>query len=152
VATNPEGGTYRPASLSDDEIINDRVRPDRQGYAAGPLDGIWARAPYLHNGSVPTLRHLLAPRNPGTQRPEKFVRGSIRYDSSNVGFCWDVANQAALLAEAPTGVIFDTGCDGASNKGHQIDITVDRKLQRLDWSGPEHASEFDDLLEYLKTL
>jgi hypothetical protein len=152
VATNPQGGIYLPATLTDDEIINDRVSPDRQGYAAGPLDGIWARAPYLHNGSVPTLRHLLAPRNPGSQRPTKFVRGSIRYDTSNVGFGWELADQAALLAESPTGVVFDTGWDGASNRGHQADVTVNGKLQRLDWSGPDHKDELEDLLEYLKTL
>ena len=43
VATTPEGETFKPTKLTDDEIINDRTRPDRQGYVAGPLDGIWAR-------------------------------------------------------------------------------------------------------------
>lgn len=152
VATTADGAIYRPALLSDDEIINDRVRPDRQGYAAGPLDGIWARAPYLHNGSVPTLRHLLAPGNASSRRPAKFIRGSMRYDTSNVGFCWDLRDRGALLAESATGVVFDTSWDGASNQGHQADVTVDGKVHRLDWSGPEHAEELEALLEYLKTL
>jgi hypothetical protein len=152
VATGPHGEKSMPAKLSDDEIINDRVSPEHQGYAAGPLDGIWARAPYLHNGSVPTLRHLLAPRNPGGERPAKFVRGSARYDAKNVGFAWDLADKAALLADAPTGVVFDTGWDGQSNKGHQDEVMVDGKRQRLDWSGPGRAGDLEDLLEYLKTL
>ncbi|MFO0953815.1 MAG: hypothetical protein U0835_22200 [Isosphaeraceae bacterium] len=152
VATRPEGGVYMPATLSDDEIINDRVAPERQGYAAGPLDGVWARAPYLHNGSVPTLRHLLAPGNPDSQRPAKFVRGSDLYDVKNVGFRWDPAALAALAADAPTAVLFDTGWDGASNRGHQADVVVDGKARRLDWSGPENAEALEDLIEYLKTL
>jgi len=57
----------------------------RQGYLCPPLDGIWARAPYLHNGSVPTLDHLLqAP----AERPKSFYRGSTRYDFVKGGFEW----------------------------------------------------------------
>jgi hypothetical protein len=44
------------------------------GYANMPLDGIWLRAPYLHNGSVPTLRDLL---EPSAQRPKQFYRGNV---------------------------------------------------------------------------
>lgn len=151
VATDPEGRSYRPAALSDDEIINDRVSPERQGYAAGPLDGVWARAPYLHNGSVPTLRHLLAPRD-GGGRPATFVRGSDRYDAVNVGFRWDLREQVDLLGESRAAAVFNTGWDGASSGGHDRDVTIDGRLHRLDWSGPGRASELDDLIEYLKTL
>src|SRR5262249_48143477 len=62
------------------------------GYVNMPLDGLWARAPYLHNGSVPTLRDLLdeAPRKPGTtepgKRPAGFYRGDDEYDPMKVGF------------------------------------------------------------------
>ena len=52
------------------------------GYASQPLDGIWLRAPYLHNGSVPSLTALLLP--PGTA-PE-FWRGCDIYDPTAVGF------------------------------------------------------------------
>ena len=51
------------------------------GYANSPLDGIWLRAPYLHNGSVPTLWHLLNPQD----RPAVFYRGDDTYDFRNVG-------------------------------------------------------------------
>lgn len=151
-ATTAEGVTYKPGELTDDEIINDRTRPDRQGYVAGPLDGIWARAPYLHNGSVPTMRHLLAPHNPESLRPRAFFRGSVRYDTVNLGFAWDLHGAAALRVHAPSGVIFDTGWDSASNLGHDRDVLVDGQLRRLDWSGPEYRTDLEDLLEYIKTL
>ena len=152
VATSADGTTYKPAELTPDDIVNDRARPDHQGYVAGPLDGIWARAPYLHNGSVPTLRHLLAPANPESHRPGAFVRGVVSYDTLNVGFDWDVRNAAALVKDSPTAVIFDTGWDGASNRGHDRDIIVDGQRRRLDWSGPESRTDLENLLEYLKTL
>ena len=53
------------------------------GYANMPLDGIWLRAPYLHNGSVPTLRDLL---EPPADRPVAFCRGSDVYDFERLGF------------------------------------------------------------------
>jgi mono/diheme cytochrome c family protein len=140
-ATRADGTTVKPAELKDDDIINDRTRPDNQGYVAGPLSGIWARAPYLHNGSVPSLRHLLAPGNPESARPRAFVRGVIRYDPLNVGFAWDVREAAALVADAPTAVVFDTGWDGASNVGHVAEVRV-KDDGTVDASG----------LEYLKTL
>ena len=160
IAKRADGTTFKPTELTDDEIINDRTRLDRQGYSAIPLDGIWARAPYLHNGSVPTLRHLLAPGNPESSRPSAFVRGVIRYDTLNVGFAWDARDAAALATEAPTAIMFDTGWDGASNSGHCQEIrvkddgTVDASgsPRRLDWSGPDRRTELEDLLEYLKTL
>ena len=49
----------------------------------GKLDGIWARAPYLHNGSVPNLRELL---EPPPKRTKLFYRGYDAYDPDNVGF------------------------------------------------------------------
>ena len=54
-----------------------------KGYASMPLDGIWLRAPYLHNGSVPTLYDLL---RPPAERPKAFLRGYDVYDPANVGF------------------------------------------------------------------
>src|SRR5258708_18869470 len=53
------------------------------GYANQPLDGIWARSPYLHNGSVPTLRDLLEPvRN----HPAEWYPGSDILDAAQVGY------------------------------------------------------------------
>lgn len=66
----------------EDYFVSPREKP---GYKADVLHAIWAQAPYLHNGSVPTLWHLLRPK----ERPAKFVRGNIKYDEVNVGFVWD---------------------------------------------------------------
>ncbi|HST36571.1 MAG TPA: di-heme-cytochrome C peroxidase, partial [Allosphingosinicella sp.] len=53
------------------------------GYKARPLTGIWATAPYLHNGSVPTLYDLLLPAE---QRPRLFYLGTRQYDPLRVGY------------------------------------------------------------------
>jgi len=57
------------------------------GYANSPLDGLWLRAPYLHNGSVPNLRELL---EPAAARTKVFYRGGDVYDPVNVGFVSNV--------------------------------------------------------------
>ncbi|HVH26181.1 MAG TPA: cytochrome c [Vicinamibacterales bacterium] len=99
------------------------------GYANMPLDGVWLRAPYLHNGSVPTLRALLFPE----ERPAIFYRGYDVYDWQKVGF----------VSEGPdaeqNGVRFDTSLRGNSNTGH----TYGSELS---------AGDRQALIEYLKTL
>ncbi|MER9018274.1 c-type cytochrome [Mesorhizobium sp. M0898] len=94
------------------------------GYAAAPLDGIWARAPYLHNGAVPTLAALLTPPS---SRPSHFLRGSPRYDPLDVGF------------SADSGTAFDTSQPGNGATGH-------------DWGTDLSEPEKRQLIEYLKTL
>jgi hypothetical protein len=66
-------------------LSNERFQNFRktEGYASMPLDGLWLRAPYLHNGSVPTLYDLLLPPS---ERPRAFLRGYDVYDPVNVGF------------------------------------------------------------------
>src|SRR4030095_14123558 len=107
------------------------------GYAHSPLDGIWLRAPYLHNGSVPTLRDLLEPK---AKRPQKFYRGYDVYDQKKVGFVSDVKEE-----KGKTYFLYDTDENsqpGNSNKGHEG--------QRY---GTElSAAEKDALVEYLKTF
>lgn len=99
------------------------------GYANQPLDGIWARAPYLHNGSVPTLRDLLeAPE----QRPRTFYRGYDVYDQERVGFVSDVGEEDGVHF-----TFFDTTLPGNGNGGHVYGIDLQ----------PE---EKDALVEYLK--
>ncbi len=81
------------------EYGDERFRHFRKtnGYAAMPLDGVWLRAPYLHNGSVPTIRDLL---NRNDERPKVFFRGDDVYDGQN----WD-SNR--VLASAKAGNSFD---------------------------------------------
>lgn len=95
-----------------------------------PLDGIWARAPYLHNGSVPTLADLL---NPPAERPSVFARGYDVYDEQKVGF---VSDSAEARAE---GSIYDTKIPGNGNGGHLYGTTLSNDQKQ-------------DLLEYLKTM
>jgi cytochrome c peroxidase len=92
---------------------DDRFRHFRKtfGYANHPLDGLWLRAPYLHNGSVPTLRDLL---NPSSQRPKSFYRGYDVYDPRNVGFVSNVATEKSRKYFR-----FDTSLPGNGNAGHE---------------------------------
>ena len=100
-----------------------------QGYANMPLDGLWLRAPYLHNGSVPDLRSLLFPE----ERPATFFRAYDVYDWERVGF---VSRGAGAERE---GVPFDTSLRGNANTGH---------LYGADLPTADKVA----LLEYLKTL
>ncbi|PSN14435.1 hypothetical protein C7271_21670 [filamentous cyanobacterium CCP5] len=102
-----------------------------QGYSNHPLDGIWLRAPYLHNGSVPTLRDLLAPPE---QRPQVFYRGYDVYDPEQVGFVSDVAEE-----NGKSYFKYDTTQPGNGNGGH---------VYGTDLSEDEKAA----LVEYMKTL
>ena len=95
------------------------------GYKARPLNGIWATAPYLHNGSIPSLVELL---KPWAQRGKTFHVGSREFDPVNVGFQND-QNQPK----------FDTEVEGNSNKGHEYGADLCETQRR-------------DLLEYLKSL
>lgn len=98
-------------------------------YKARPLDGIWATAPYLHNGSVPTLYHLLLPVE---QRPKTFMVGTRQYDPRHVGYVWEAA--------PGNGFTFDTTVRGNSNGGH--DYGVGRLTDEQRWA----------LVEFMKTL
>ena len=69
--------------FKDDPVYDFTHFKKTNGYANQPLDGLWLRAPYLHNGSVPTLRDLL---NPPEDRPVAFVRGDDTLDPVNGGF------------------------------------------------------------------
>jgi hypothetical protein len=81
-----------------------------EGYANHPLDGIWLRGPFLHNGSVPTLRALL---DPPDARPKTFFRGSDVFDQKNVGFVSDVPQAGGQIFTR-----FDTAVPGNGNGGH----------------------------------
>jgi len=102
-----------------------------RGYANQPLDGIWLRAPYLHNGSVPTLRALLdAPE----QRPKTFYRGNDVYDQQGVGFVW-----SRKEAGGRSFFEYDTTLPGNGNGGHVYGTTLS-------------AADKQAIVEYLKTF
>ncbi|HWJ74457.1 MAG TPA: cytochrome c [Kaistia sp.] len=102
-----------------------------EGYVAVGLEGLWLRGPYLHNGSVPTLRALLeAP----SKRPSSFYRGYDLVDPENGGFVSTPGTDGAKY-----GVLFDTAVPGNSNEGHL-------------WGTDLPQSAKENLLAFLKTL
>ena len=113
-------------------------------YRARPLDGVWATAPYLHNGSVPSLRAMLTPQK---DRPKTFCVGSRQFDPKDVGLKADVFPCAVGLTT------FDVSELGNSNRGHSFEGTETdvRKLPPGVFGRELTATERDDLVEYLKT-
>jgi RoxA-like, cytochrome c-like len=132
------------------------------GYVNVPLDGLWARAPYLHNGSVPSLEALL--ERPEA-RPKFFVRGSDVLDPERVGFMalpsaegsrfappvpacprrgrhdWTPSAELRSLLRVPQRdlFLFDATCAGNGNRGHDFGTAL----------APDDKAA---LLEFLKTL
>lgn len=115
----------------------DPVVVNPTGYLAPPLDGIWATAPYLHNGSVPTLWHMLHPK----ERPVVWKRTSDSFDHKRVGMVVETFDSvpASVKTVRTRRRYFDTSKRGKSAAGH---LFPDRLTE------PEkHA-----VLEFLKTL
>jgi mono/diheme cytochrome c family protein len=116
------------------------VEADPTGYVAAFLDGIWLRAPYLHNGSIPSIRDLL---NPVAQRPQLFYRGYDVYDPLNVGFI-SLEEQAKRLgaswdAVKEVATPYDVHWRSNGNMGHEYGVNL-------------APGDKDALIEYLKTL
>ena len=109
------------------------------GYTAPPLDGVWASAPYFHNGSVPTLRDVLYP----DERPTVWRRQNESFDAGRVGWFVDRLDDLPpdyrKLSNYERRWYFDTRVPGKSHRGH-------------DYPAALSDSERSDLLEYLKTL
>ena len=110
-----------------------RLEP-QLGYLAPPLDGIWATAPYFHNGSVPTLAGVLD----STQRPSAWQRtfDSTDYDRAAVGWNFTAAPSHATQ---PNTRVYDTAEPGYGNAGHTFGDALE-------------ADQRAALLEYLKTI
>jgi hypothetical protein len=109
---------------------NGLVEEPLVGYVSQYLDGIWLRAPYLHNGSVPTLRDLLKPVD---ERPQVFYRGYDLYDPVNAGFV-----SSGYKAEK-VATNLDAKQPGNGNEGHLFGVDLS-------------DADKDALVEYLKTL
>ncbi len=109
------------------------------GYIAPPLDGVWATAPYLHNGSVPSMEALLYSH----LRPEYWQHqlDPRQYDEQAMGWRFDVlaAGQEAAVEPDKRKRIYDTTLRGYGNQGHSYSDKLSETARRA-------------LLEYLKTL
>jgi mono/diheme cytochrome c family protein len=112
--------------------------PETNSYVAQPLDGIWATAPYLHNGSVPTMWDLLTP----DARPAIWRRTDAGYDQNKLGL--EITNYDRLPSDATSAEqkrqYYQTSLHGLGNQGHRYP--------------PQGLSDQDKraLIEYLKTL
>jgi len=109
------------------------------GYVAPDLIAVWATAPYLHNGSVPTLWHLLHPE----ERPNRFYVGGHALDYDRVGIAGRTTEQG--IYEYPEGyepwsrpMLYDTAEPGRSNAGHEFRTLTEEEKRAV--------------LEYLKLL
>jgi mono/diheme cytochrome c family protein len=122
------------------EVERHPTKVEVDGYVAPPLDGIWASAPYFHNGSVPTLAQVIAP----DKRPAKWRRNRLGIDFQQIGLSVermeeDQKSKPTRLSPAERRWIFDTTRPGKSNQGH-------------DFGKGLTDAQVSDLLEYLKTL
>lgn len=118
----------------------------QQGYVPPPLDGVWARYPYLHHGAIPTLCDLLTP---GSERVAGFWMGPSEnaetdFDADCVGYPVGDAVPASWTTEAHN--FFDPSRPGLSNLGHDEWLTDGEGNPVLS------ADERSDLIEFLKTL
>jgi hypothetical protein len=127
-----------------------------RGYVAGPLLGVWAVAPYFHNGSVPTLRQLLVP---SLRTTTPFFRGSISYNQTDGGWEWEPSKEAELRARGDAAIaLHDIREAGFSPVGHGSDVNpmlVDGrgKSVRVAWSNNAADKRIvDDLIAYLLSL
>jgi hypothetical protein len=105
-------------------------------YRAKTLKGIWATAPFLHNGSVPTLYHLLLP---ASVRPKTFRLGTREYDPQKLGYVYE--GERFLTPPGAPPFEFDTTLSGNWNTGHEW------------WFYPELKDpDRYDIIEFLKTF
>jgi hypothetical protein len=111
------------------------------GYQAPPLDGVWATAPYFHNGSVPTLYHVLNSKARPRLYTRSFQTDEPAYDQRKVG--WKITELATPPSEKLPAIerrkVYDTSKPGRSNAGH---IFGDELAEEERWA----------VVEYLKTL
>ncbi len=117
-----------------------------RGYKAPPLHGIWARAPYLHNASVPTIRQLLRPEQRTTRFAiQPFPNNPDNYDNINIGWKTIALKNAdeakALRRQDPYVRIYDPDQypHGLTNTGHIFGSHL-------------NDQETDDLIAFLKLL
>lgn len=118
---------------------NSHTVEEPKGYVAPPLDGVWASAPYFHNGAVPTIYGVLTE----AARPKYFRRvgTSKDYDTQNLGLKVE-ALKAPAPKDAPAEArrrVVDTTLPGLSSAGHPFGFKLSEKEKR-------------QVIEYLKTL
>lgn len=111
------------------------------GYQAPPLDGVWATAPYFHNGSVPTIYHVLDSKARPTYFTRSYLAREEDYDRQNVGHKITVLGRPPFRDAPPIEQrkVYDTTKVGRGNMGHRYGDKLTEDERRA-------------VIEYLKTL
>ncbi len=161
---NPVDKTTRHVDFEDNKLAQNNLK----AYKGRPLNGIWATAPYLHNGSVPNLYELFLPSckedeiKAGKQcRSNRFTVGSREFDPVKVGFV------SKNLSDYPNLFEFNTSLPGNTNTGHEYAVgntpvikldaegkpikNAEGKFELL-WLPAINEQQRIALVEYLKTL
>ncbi|WP_315769310.1 MULTISPECIES: di-heme-cytochrome C peroxidase [unclassified Bradyrhizobium] len=128
--------------------------PAGKSYRARPLNGVWATAPYLHNGSVPSLYWLLTP---AAERPTSFCQGARDYDPKSVGFAVPKGGESTCKVGQTLFVTSDSSgkpIKGNSTLGHSFEgpTKPNKDYPNGIIGGGFSEDERWDLIEYLKTL
>ncbi|WP_315753642.1 MULTISPECIES: di-heme-cytochrome C peroxidase [unclassified Bradyrhizobium] len=128
--------------------------PAGKSYRARPLNGVWATAPYLHNGSVPSLYWLLTP---AAERPTSFCQGARDYDPKSVGFAVPKGGESTCKVGQTLFVTSDSSgkpIKGNSTLGHSFEgpTKPNKDYPNGIIGGAFSEDERWDLIEYLKTL
>lgn len=116
-----------------------------QGYKARPLNGMWATAPFLHNGSVPSLEHLLGP---AADRPDHLLLGDPTFDPVKVGIMTAEIPKTDKSYTQDGYFVLDTAIRGNSNRGHEFSNQNTPGVIGRGLDVTERAA----LIEFLKTL
>ncbi|HYV36198.1 MAG TPA: hypothetical protein VE988_10870 [Gemmataceae bacterium] len=131
---------YNKSWLAKEAGIDGSVKP-AAGYQAPPLDGIWATAPYFHNGSVPTVYGVLNSKARPKIYTRSFKTDLDAYDADNVG--WKVSvyinRPDPQLPAVQRRKVYDTTQPGRGNGGHTFGDDLSEEERRA-------------VIEYLKTL
>ena len=128
--------------------------PAGNTYRARPLNGVWATAPYLHNGSVPSLYWLLTP---AAERPTSFCQGARDYDPKQVGFAVPAGGETSCKVGQTLFATKDASgkpIKGNSTLGHSFEgpARPNKDYPNGIIGGAFSEEERWDLIEYLKTL
>ncbi|WP_245284111.1 di-heme-cytochrome C peroxidase [Bradyrhizobium sp. Cp5.3] len=115
------------------------------GYKARPLNGVWATAPFLHNGSVPTIYDLLSPV---AERPKAFLLGDPSFDPVRLGIVTRTVDPKGKTYDRDGYFILDTSKSANRNTGHEF--SNDRREGVI---GPAlSADERNAIIEFLKSI
>jgi mono/diheme cytochrome c family protein len=122
-------------------FANGFLAKESKGYQAPPLDGLWATAPYFHNGAAPTVYHVLNSKARPKYYTRSFDTDEAAYDKEKLGWKIEVLSQGAnpKLPPIEQRKIYDTTLPGRSNSGHTFGDELTDK-------------ERFAVIEYLKTL